>query len=143
MKVYELSRKLGTDNKTLITFFKDNDFKVASHNQNLTDEQVAFAKKNFDAKKYQEPKVEIDDELEEDIKNYRVTIAHTDALEIAEQFGQMMKAQFGDDRLLDILRHTKFDSAQHVIEHLGEAVEEHRKGAEPNDDLTMLCLRIN
>ena len=36
-------------------------------------------------------------ELEEDIKNYRVTIAHTDALEIAEQFGQMMKVQFGDD----------------------------------------------
>ena len=68
MKVYELSRKLGTDNKTLITFFKDNEFKVASHNQNLTDEQVTFAKKNFDAKKYQEPKVEIDDELEEDIK---------------------------------------------------------------------------
>ena len=46
MKVYELSRKLGTDNKTLITFFKDNEFKVASHNQNLTDEQVTFAKKN-------------------------------------------------------------------------------------------------
>ena len=68
MKVYELSRKLGTDNKTLITFFKDNEFKVASHNQNLTDEQVTFAKKNFDAKKYQEPKVEFDDELEEDIK---------------------------------------------------------------------------
>ena len=41
---------------------------MASHNQNLTDEQVTFAKKNFDAKKYQEPKVEIDDELEEDIK---------------------------------------------------------------------------
>ena len=36
-------------------------------------------------------------ELEDDIKNYRVTIAHTDALEIAEQFGEMMKKQFGDD----------------------------------------------
>ena len=35
--------------------------------------------------------------LEEDIKNYRVTIAHTDALEIAEEFGEMMKKQFGDD----------------------------------------------
>ena len=36
-------------------------------------------------------------ELEEDIKNYRVTIAHTDALEIAEEFGNMMKAHFGED----------------------------------------------
>ena len=36
-------------------------------------------------------------DLEEDIKNYRVTIAHTDALEIAEEFGEMMKKQFGDD----------------------------------------------
>ena len=43
MKVYELSKKLGTNNKILITFFKDNDFKVASHNQNLTDEQIVFA----------------------------------------------------------------------------------------------------
>ena len=36
-------------------------------------------------------------DLEEDIKNHRVTIAHTDALEIAEEFGNMMKAHFGDD----------------------------------------------
>ena len=53
MKVYELSRKLKTDNKSLITFYKDNNYKVASHNQNLTDEQISFAKKNFDAKQYQ------------------------------------------------------------------------------------------
>ena len=36
-------------------------------------------------------------DLEEDIKNYRVTIAHTDALDIAEEFGEMMKKQFGED----------------------------------------------
>ena len=36
-------------------------------------------------------------DLEEDIKNYRVTIAHTAALEIAEEFGNMMKEQFGQD----------------------------------------------
>ena len=35
--------------------------------------------------------------LEEDIKNHRVTIAHTDALDIAEEFGEMMKKQFGSD----------------------------------------------
>ena len=36
-------------------------------------------------------------ELGDDIKNHRVVIAHTDALEIAEEFGAMMKKQFGDD----------------------------------------------
>ena len=36
-------------------------------------------------------------ELEEDIKKYRVTIAHTDALDIAEEFGAMLKEQFGED----------------------------------------------
>ena len=39
--------------------------------------------------------------LEEDIKNHRVTIAHTDALEIAEEFGNMMKKQFGDDLVIE------------------------------------------
>ena len=69
----------------------------------------------------------------------RPLFLYTDGLNEAEDREQN---QFGDDRLLDILRHTKFDSAQHVIEHLNEAVEQHRNGAEPNDDLTMLCLRI-
>ena len=36
-------------------------------------------------------------DLEEDIKNHRVTIAHTDALDIAEEFGAMMKKRFGED----------------------------------------------
>ena len=36
-------------------------------------------------------------DLEEDIKEHRVVIAHTDALPIAEEFGRMMKDQFGQD----------------------------------------------
>lgn len=36
-------------------------------------------------------------DLQDDIKNHRVTIAHTDALEIAEEFGAMMKKEFGED----------------------------------------------
>ena len=35
--------------------------------------------------------------LEEDIKEHRVVIAHTDALSIAEEFGAMMKDYFGQD----------------------------------------------
>ena len=36
-------------------------------------------------------------DLEEDIKEHRVVIAHTDALPIAEEFGKMMKDYFGQD----------------------------------------------
>ena len=36
-------------------------------------------------------------DLEEDIKKHRVVIAHTDALPIAEEFGNMMKGYFGQD----------------------------------------------
>ena len=36
-------------------------------------------------------------DLEDDIKNHRVIIAHSDALPIAEEFGSMMKKYFGDD----------------------------------------------
>ena len=36
-------------------------------------------------------------DLEEDIKEHRVIIAHTDALEIATEFGDMMKNYFGQD----------------------------------------------
>ena len=64
---------------------------------------------------------------------------YSDGLNEAENRQQQ---QFGDDRLLDILQHTHFDTAQQVVEHLTAEVEHHRDGAEPNDDLTMLCLLI-
>jgi sigma-B regulation protein RsbU (phosphoserine phosphatase) len=41
---------------------------------------------------------------------------------------------------LEILRDTPFDSSRQVIETLQAAVERHRNGAEPNDDLTMMCV---
>ncbi len=73
MKVYELSKKLNTNNKNLITFFKENDYKVSSHMQTLSNEQVEFAKKNFNAKKYEEPEIEIvDDEDQPDSTNLQI-----------------------------------------------------------------------
>ena len=50
--------------------------------------------------------------------------------------------QFGDDRLIDILRTGHFANSRQVIERLNEEVEKHRAGADPNDDLTMFCLRV-
>jgi len=69
----------------------------------------------------------------------RPLFIYTDGLNEAENPQQ---EQFGDDRLLSILRTISFDSAQQVIETLQAEVETHRNGAEPNDDLTMMCLNV-
>ena len=69
----------------------------------------------------------------------RALFIYTDGLNEAENPQQ---EQFGDERILDILRNTHFDTAQQVIETLASEVEHFRNGAEPNDDLTMMCLRI-
>jgi serine phosphatase RsbU (regulator of sigma subunit) len=44
--------------------------------------------------------------------------------------------------MLEVLRETKFASAMQVVEKLKRQVEEHRAGADPNDDLTMMCLKV-
>ena len=70
----------------------------------------------------------------------RPLFIYTDGLNEAEN---REFAQFGDDHLIDILRNTHFDTARQVVETLAAKVEEHRDGADPNDDLTMMCLRIS
>ena len=69
----------------------------------------------------------------------RALFIYTDGLNEAENPEQ---ERFGDERLLDILRDTHFDTARQVVEALENEVAQHRNGAEPNDDLTMLCLRV-
>ena len=50
--------------------------------------------------------------------------------------------QFGDDRIMEFIAESKELTACQVVEQLRAVVEQHRNGAAPNDDLTMLCLRI-
>ena len=69
----------------------------------------------------------------------RALFLYTDGLNEAEN---REHEQFGDDRLLSILRNTHFESAQQVVETLYNEVQRHRDGADPNDDLTMMCLRM-
>ena len=64
---------------------------------------------------------------------------YTDGLNEAEN---RQHQQFGDERLIDILRTCHFDSAQQVVDTLKAEIDHHRDGAEPNDDLTMMCVRI-
>ena len=65
---------------------------------------------------------------------------YSDGLNEAENRQQ---EQFSDERLLELLTTTPFESAQQTIEMLKAQVETHRDGAEPNDDLTMLCLKVS
>lgn len=77
----------------------------------------------------------------EEISNikHRALFVYSDGLTEAEDLQQN---QFGEKRLLDLLQNTRFDSAQQVIEVLKAEVDAHRNGAEPNDDLTMMCLMV-
>jgi serine phosphatase RsbU (regulator of sigma subunit) len=84
------------------------------------------------------PDLEYEGERLDNIKGHALFI-YTDGLNEAENPKQ---EQFGDDRLLDILKNTKFENAQQAIETLKADVENFRDGADPNDDLTMLGLKI-
>jgi serine phosphatase RsbU (regulator of sigma subunit) len=64
---------------------------------------------------------------------------YSDGLNEAENRQQ---EQFSDERLLELLQTTPFESSRQTIEMLEAEVEKHRDGAEPNDDLTMLCVKI-
>ena len=84
------------------------------------------------------PGMEYINEEVETIKSQPLFI-YTDGLNEAEN---KENEQFSDERLLEILRNSRFTSAQQIIESLSAEVEAHRQGAEPNDDLTMMCLYI-
>ena len=70
----------------------------------------------------------------------RPLFVYTDGLTEAENSRQ---EQFGNERLLHMLRDIRYESSRQVIEVLAEKVAQHRGDAEPNDDLTMLCLRVS
>ena len=80
--------------------------------------------------------------VEEEIESIkgRTLFVYTDGLTEAEDANLQ---QFGEERMLDFLRHTKLTKSKSVIEALRGEVEKHRNGEEANDDLTMLCMRID
>ena len=84
------------------------------------------------------PGLEYEGEQLESIMNEPLFI-YTDGLNEAENRQQ---EQFSDERLLELLQQTTFESCQQTIEMLKAEVEKHRDGADPNDDLTMLCVKI-
>ncbi len=85
------------------------------------------------------PGLEYDGERIDDI-NGKMLVVYSDGLNEAENREQ---EQFGDDHILELLQTMPEASAQQTIEALYGAVQEHRDGAEPNDDLTIMSIRIN
>jgi serine phosphatase RsbU (regulator of sigma subunit) len=84
------------------------------------------------------PNLEFAGEYVDSIRQ-KLLLVYTDGLNEAENLQQ---EQFGEDRLLDILNHRHFNSCRELVEHLNVQVANHRNGAEPNDDLTMMCLMV-
>ena len=85
------------------------------------------------------PGLEYDGECIDDI-NGKMLVVYSDGLNEAENREQ---EQFGDDHILELLQTMPDASAQQNIEALYGEVQEHRDGAEHNDDLTIMSIRIN
>lgn len=69
----------------------------------------------------------------------RPLLIYTDGLNEAENNDRQL---LGNERMLDILRKTKAKDASQLIDSLVAEVEQHRDGAEPNDDLTMMAIYL-
>ena len=66
-------------------------------------------------------------------------LVYTDGLNEAENAQQEL---LGNKRLLELMADAATLDSHQVIDMLKEAVEQHRAGAEPNDDLTLMCLKL-
>lgn len=77
----------------------------------------------------------------EEVENIKGTplFLYTDGLNEAENLQQ---EQFGEERLLRTLQTIPFKHARQLIEQMEKEVNQHRDGAEPNDDLTLMCLKV-
>jgi len=75
----------------------------------------------------------------DDIRGHQLLI-YTDGLNEAEN---PQKELLGNKRLLELMADAKSLDAHQVIDMLKEAVEQHRNGADTNDDLTLMCLKLS
>ena len=77
-------------------------------------------------------------ETVEDIRG-RQLLVYTDGLNEAEN---PARERLGDDDVLQLMKHKASLSSRQVVDMLNEAVEKFRDGAEPSDDLTLMCIRF-
>lgn len=84
------------------------------------------------------PDLQYEGETIDNIKG-KPLFVYTDGLNEAENPEQ---EQFGDERMLEFLHHAHFHDAKELVEALKREIDAFRNGAEPNDDITMLCLKV-
>ncbi len=84
------------------------------------------------------PEMEYEGEVIECLSN-QLLLLYTDGLNEAEN---QQQDQYGEERMVAFLSANASASGQQIIERLQADVERFRGGAEPNDDITMLCLSI-
>ena len=114
------------------------DFCNAGHNPPVIYDQVklgSFIEMESNAPIGLWPDLEYVGESIENIKG-KPLFVYTDGLNEAENPNQ---EQFGDERMLEFLHHAHFKNAEELVETLKAEVERFRDGADPNDDMTMLC----
>ena len=84
------------------------------------------------------PSLEFTGEHIDNIRQRRLFL-YTDGLNEAEDSWQN---QFGDKALLGLLTGHAAYNCQQTVEMFNEAVTEHAAGADPSDDLTMMCIKL-
>ena len=115
------------------------DFCNAGHNPPVIGYPPKFMEVESNAPIGLWPGLEFVGETIENIKGIPLFI-YSDGLNEAENKEQV---QFSDERILEILSDQSLDSAKKVVLKLMDEVNKHRAGADPNDDLTMVCLKIS
>ena len=112
------------------------DFCNAGHNPPVMGQPPHFLNVESNAPIGLWPGIDFEGQTVSNIKGQAIFV-YTDGLNEAENH---QLQQFGDERLIEILSQGHFSTARQVVETLKTMIEQHRDGAEPNDDLTMLCL---
>ena len=74
----------------------------------------------------------------DDIRGHQLMV-YTDGLNEAENLQHEL---LGNDRLLQVMSTAGSLDSHQVIAKLKKVVEEHRAGADPSDDLTLMCLKL-
>ena len=77
-------------------------------------------------------------EVIDDIRGH-LFFVYTDGLNEAEN---TKLEQFGDEQVLNVVKSASQLNPRDMVETMKNEVNRHRNGADPNDDLTMLCLHV-
>ncbi len=115
------------------------DFCNAGHNPPLLNVPPHFMEMESNAPIGLWPGLDFVGEVVEDVRGVPILV-YSDGLNEAENPQQ---EQFGEERLMAALANKSLGSAKAVVDYLVSEVEKHRNGAEPNDDLTVLCLKVS